>query len=206
MPIVKPGTCIYNTCVRKQFPRYKPPLSPSRVHSQKEEPRGSLELTTSEQTQGRFFLHFWMCVSSFFPPLLPETSSKLEKMTSLVQGPKASRVFCLPYESAVEVWRHRASNLDIRPPNLRQGGRLPWWLSAKEFACQHRRHGFDSCSWKIAHAKEQLSLCTTTTSLCSRACEPRLLSPCATATEAQEPVSATREATGVRSPCTAVGE
>ena len=115
-----------------------------------------------------------MCVSSFFPPLLPETSSKLEKMTSLVQGPKASRVFCLPYESAAEVWRHRASNLDIRPPNLRQGGRLPWWLSAKEFACQHRRHGFDSCSRKIPHAKEQLSLCTTTTEpTCYRYWSPR---------------------------------
>ena len=143
-----------------------------------------------------------MCVSSFFPPLLPATSSKLEKMTSLVQGPKASRVFCLPYESAVEVWRHHASNLDIRPPNLTQGGRLPWWLSAKEFACQRRRRGFDSCSGKIPHAKEQLSLCTMTTELVSHdycAHVLPLLKP-------RGPCSAMREATGVRGPCTAVGE
>ena len=38
---------------------------------------------------------------------------------------------------------------------------LPWWLSDKESACQCRKHGFNPCSWKIPHAMEQLSLCTT---------------------------------------------
>ena len=34
---------------------------------------------------------------------------------------------------------------------------LPWWLSGKESACQHRRHGFDPRSRKIPNASEQLS-------------------------------------------------
>ena len=38
---------------------------------------------------------------------------------------------------------------------------LPWWLSDKESACQHRRQGFNPCSRKIPRAMEQLSLYTT---------------------------------------------
>ena len=40
---------------------------------------------------------------------------------------------------------------------------LPWRLSGKESVCQCRRHRFDPWVEKILHAKEQLSLCTTTT-------------------------------------------
>ena len=39
---------------------------------------------------------------------------------------------------------------------------LPWCLSGKESACQHRRHGFDPWPGKIPHAAEQRSLCNTT--------------------------------------------
>ena len=54
--------------------------------------------------------------------------------------------------------------------------KLPWWLSGKEPAFQCRRHRFDLRSWKIPHAREQLSLCTTTI-------EPKLWSLGATARE-----------------------
>ena len=40
---------------------------------------------------------------------------------------------------------------------------LSWWLSGKESASQLRGYGFDPWSRKIPCAKEQLSLCTTTT-------------------------------------------
>ena len=40
--------------------------------------------------------------------------------------------------------------------------RLPWWLSAKESACQCRRNWFNPWGGKIPHAAEQLSSCTTT--------------------------------------------
>ena len=38
-----------------------------------------------------------------------------------------------------------------------QGGGLPWWLSAKEHACQCRNQQFDPWSGKIPYALEQLS-------------------------------------------------
>ena len=60
---------------------------------------------------------------------------------------------------------------------------LPWWLSGKEPTCRCRRHGFDPGSRKMPHALEQLSPCTSATSLCS-----------------------TREATAVRSLSIATGE
>ena len=66
---------------------------------------------------------------------------------------------------------------------------LPWWLSAKEFACQCRRHGFNSWCGKIPHALEQLGSCATTT-------EPVLWSLGTTATEVRGPQ---REATATRS-------
>ena len=56
-------------------------------------------------------------------------------------------------------------------------GGLPWWLSGKESTCQCRRHGFHSWSGKIPHTLEQLSLCATLLSLCSRAQAPHLLKP-----------------------------
>ena len=40
---------------------------------------------------------------------------------------------------------------------------LFWWLSGKESACQCRRHGFNSWSFKIPHIVEQLSPKATTT-------------------------------------------
>ena len=40
----------------------------------------------------------------------------------------------------------------------------------KESSCQHREHGFKPWSKKIPHAKDQLSLCTTST-------EPTQLQP-----------------------------
>ena len=48
-------------------------------------------------------------------------------------------------------------------------------------------HRFNPWSGKIPHAAEQLSPCTTTTSLTSRAHEPQLLSLRATTTEARAP-------------------
>ena len=59
-------------------------------------------------------------------------------------------------------------------------------LIGKEVACQRRRHGFDPWSRKIPHASEQLGHAQLL-SLCSRAGEPQLLSPCAATTEAQAP-------------------
>ena len=53
---------------------------------------------------------------------------------------------------------------------------LPWWLSVKESACQHRGHGFNPWPGKIPHAAEQLSPSTTST-------EPVLESPGATTVE-----------------------
>ena len=41
--------------------------------------------------------------------------------------------------------------------------RLPRWSSAEESTCQHRAHGFDPWSGKIACASGQLSLCATNT-------------------------------------------
>ena len=64
---------------------------------------------------------------------------------------------------------------------------LPWWRSGWESTCQWRAHGFEPWSGKIPHAVEQLSLCAKLLSLCSRACAPQLLSPCATTTEARAP-------------------
>ena len=45
---------------------------------------------------------------------------------------------------------------------------LTWWYSGEESACQLRGYKFDPWSEKIPHAVEQLSLCATTTSQCSR--------------------------------------
>ena len=64
---------------------------------------------------------------------------------------------------------------------------LPWWLSGKESAYQCRGHGFDPWYGTIPHALEQLSPCTATMRLRSRALELKLLSPHATAAEACMP-------------------
>ena len=50
----------------------------------------------------------------------------------------------------------------------------PWRLSGKESACRCRRQGFDPWSGKIPYAAGQLSPCTTTISLFSRAWESQL--------------------------------
>ena len=83
------------------------------------------------------------------------------------------------------------------------------WLSVEDSACQCRRHRFETWSGKIPHAVEQISLWPQLLSLCSRAREPQLLSPCAATTEAcalWSLCSATREATAVRSPHTTTRE
>ena len=77
---------------------------------------------------------------------------------------------------------------------------LSRWPSSKESSCQCRRHVFDPWSRKIPHAVEQLSPWATTT-------EPVLWSPEAVTTEAcmpYRPGSAIREATAMKSPCTAM--
>ena len=79
------------------------------------------------------------------------------------------------------------------------GWGLPWWLSAKESACQCRRPGFNPWPRNILHAARQLSPCATTLG-------PVLYSLGATTTEAHiphSPCSATKEATAMRSPHTA---
>ena len=50
-----------------------------------------------------------------------------------------------------------------------------------------RRHEFNSWAGKIPHAEEQLSLCSTTADLRSRAWEPQLQSPCSVTTEVRVP-------------------
>ena len=62
-----------------------------------------------------------------------------------------------------------------------------WWLSGKEIPCQCRGYGFNPWSRKISHAAEQLSSCTTTTGLGSRAWQPQLLSPHTATTKAWMP-------------------
>ena len=80
---------------------------------------------------------------------------------------------------------------------------LPWGYSGQESACQCKGHGLNPSSRKIPHAVKQLSPHTKTTGLSTP--EPR-----ATTTEpaccryggpsAESLLSATREATGTRSP------
>uniref|UniRef100_A0AC11DUW9 Thioredoxin domain containing 9 n=1 Tax=Ovis aries TaxID=9940 RepID=A0AC11DUW9_SHEEP len=79
-------------------------------------------------------------------------------------------------------WRLGCSDI------LNYRGGLPWWLSGKEYACQCRRHVFNpwedpTClrATKPVHKSLQLW------SLCSRAWEPQLPNPCATATEGCTP-------------------
>ena len=50
-----------------------------------------------------------------------------------------------------------------KPSPLKLSGRLPWWSSGKDSACEHRGHRFNPWSGKIPHAMEQLSVCATTT-------------------------------------------
>ena len=66
-------------------------------------------------------------------------------------------------------------------------GGTSWWRSGLESACRCRGHGFEPWSGKIPHATEQLSPRATTT-------EPACLESC----------SATREASAMRSPRTAM--
>ena len=62
---------------------------------------------------------------------------------------------------------------------------LPWWVSGKESACQCRGNRFDPWLRKMPHVTEQvLWHVPQLLSLCSRAREPELLSPCATTTAA----------------------
>ena len=84
---------------------------------------------------------------------------------------------------------------------------LPWWLSGEESTCQCRRHGFYPWSRKILYA-----VVTKSVSYNCWACalEPRshnywahvlkLLKPC----QCQSQISATREATTMRSLHTAI--
>ena len=72
---------------------------------------------------------------------------------------------------------------------------LPWWLSGKESACQHRRRRFDQWFGRITRAMEQLRPRAATM-------KPVLYSLGAATTEAcalQSPCSATREATAMKS-------
>jgi len=48
-----------------------------------------------------------------------------------------------------------------KPSPLKLSGRLPWWSSGKDSACEHRGHRFDPWSGKIPHAMEQPSVCAT---------------------------------------------
>jgi len=67
-------------------------------------------------------------------------------------------------------WEQRCSGSRVKTPlilGIQEKPGLPWWLSGKESACQHRRLRFDPWSGKIPHTVEQLSPCTTTTEPCS---------------------------------------
>ena len=81
-------------------------------------------------------------------------------------------------------------------------GGFPGASSGKESTCQCQGHGFNPWSGMMPHAREQVSLGTTTT-------EPALQSLGTTTAEAHTPkslCSATREATAMRSPCTETRE
>ena len=72
---------------------------------------------------------------------------------------------------------------------------LPRWLSDKESSCQYRRHRFNPWPGKIPHAVEQMN--HNYSALMQQLPKPTdLKSPCSTA----------REATAMRSPCTATTE
>ena len=63
--------------------------------------------------------------------------------------------------------------------------RLPWWLSGKESFCQTGDLGLIPDPGR-SHISQSTSACASQLlNLCSRAGEPRLLSPCATTTEVQ---------------------
>ena len=131
------------------------------------------------------------------PGSFPMPPSQIPSHTSLV----ANRVYsCLPKFVgseecfATQVWRDankckggkqkRQISENMRPYIfLTHFVGLPWWLSGKESSCQCRRHGFNPRSGTIPHDAGQLL------SLCSRACEPQLLSPCAVTTKAQVPTA-----------------
>ena len=78
---------------------------------------------------------------------------------------------------------HRAT----RTTKLKSHGSLPQWYSGEESACHCRGHRFQTWSWKIPHATEQLSWCAKTT-------EPMLQSLCYTreATETRSLHTATK--------------
>ena len=77
---------------------------------------------------------------------------------------------------------------------------FPWWLSGKESARQHNRHGFEPWPRKIPPAVDPLRLCTATA-------EPALQSLRAANTEPACPgARALQEAIAVRSPRTATRE
>ena len=90
--------------------------------------------------------------------------------------------------------------------SIRSRTGLPWGFSGKESAYQCRRHRFDPWSVKIPHAIEQLRPWATTAEL---VLEPRIhhQSPSGAAAKACTPwsLSTAREATSVRSSCTATG-
>ena len=70
-------------------------------------------------------------------------------------------------------------------------GRLPWWLSGKESACQCKRHVFDSWSKKISHTAEPMLCSYWAYTLEPRSCNYRAHMP-------EGPYSETREATAMR--------
>ena len=56
-------------------------------------------------------------------------------------------------------WHQHVSGTEVQTEHVLG---LPWWLSAKESACEGRGHGFKPWCRKIPHAVEQLSPYTTT--------------------------------------------
>ena len=85
--------------------------------------------------------------------MLPYLDKKF--FADVIKGLEVTRSFCVTQVSPK--CYHKC------PQKTEAEGRLPWWCSGWESACQRRGHGFDPWSGKIPHPAGQLSLCTATT-------------------------------------------
>ena len=109
----------------------------------------------------------------------------LNKVSFSIRGSDKCLIYC--------VWDSPQRRQYLVFPKSIWSGGLPWWSSGKASACQSRGHRFDPWSRKIPHRNNE-ARALQLLSLCSRAREPRLLSPGSATTEARTPtVSAPQE-------------
>ena len=109
--------------------------------------------------------NFWMLITDF------RTSSKLTLLRCSIKGNLTQDL-----QDRLVRASHSVTFGSVIEDHLKSSGRLPWWLSGEETACQCRRHGFDPWDGKIPHASEQQNSCAATR-------EPVLWSPAAVTIE-----------------------